>query len=331
MISRVYINICCTLHIATLLSVTAHLPAHLSAPQYSPAMPSSKYNQLHDARTTVYIDILPESSSLRSPFSSRSRTSSSSLYKSPQVVTAFHPSSNTPCRMRDIDSTVTFASPSVVIAKSSYIIILDGAPIHSEDTKLECIGPRFAGSMNPSNDGTLLYRTALVPKYWEILCKSPDPTIYSIIQDVYCPPDPASPRRSSSRPRPVLIFSATYHFRYPVPVCTPPSSIPPCLTYQSNPPFIANSAHAYSDSFESICPQNYPIFSSLSDQESPQSHEDSTQNQLYEHFVLNVSPGNLSLHDSTINIHDSLVATYPSTMAQSSFSSFPKDIRNYIM
>jgi hypothetical protein len=75
--------------------------------------------------------------------------------------------------MKDIDPTVTFVSPTVVIGKSSYIVLLDGAPIHSEDTKLECIGPYPTGAVNPSNDGPLLYSTTLVPKFWDTLCKSP--------------------------------------------------------------------------------------------------------------------------------------------------------------
>ncbi|KAG1812168.1 uncharacterized protein BJ212DRAFT_1223551, partial [Suillus subaureus] len=167
-----------------------------------------------DTRTSVYIDILPESSSRWSSSSSHSR----GLYESPQGAIVFRSSSNTPRRMRDIDATVTFASASVVIAKSSYIVLLDGAPIHNEDTKLECTGPYFTGSANSSDKGPLLYSTALVPKYWEFLCKSPDPTIYTILHDVYRPadPEPCLPR-CSGRPRPVLIFSAAYHFRYLVP------------------------------------------------------------------------------------------------------------------
>ncbi|KAG0707091.1 hypothetical protein DFH29DRAFT_797357 [Suillus ampliporus] len=299
-------------------------------------MPSSKHNrQLPDTRTPVYIDILPESSSRSSSSSSRS-CSPSSPYESPQCDTAFQPSSSTPRRMRDIDPTVTFVSPSGVIGKSSYIILLDGAPIHSEDTKLDCIGPYFTDSINPSDDGPLLYSTALVPKYWEILCKSPDPTMYSIIQEVYRAPDPpaASPARSSGRPRPVLIFSATYHFRYPVPVCTPPSSVAPHSTYQANSPITAHNTHTYSDLIDPICPQNHPFFPSLeSDQEA--FHEYSTQNQLYEQFVLNVSLGDFSLDDFSIddfimNIHDSSEATSKEMMAHSSFSSFPKDICNYV-
>ncbi|KAG2148645.1 uncharacterized protein EDB93DRAFT_1043789, partial [Suillus bovinus] len=170
-----------------------------------------------DTRTPVYIDILPESNSRWSSSSSYSRNLSS-LYKSHRSGIALHPSSNTPRRIRDIDPTVTFISTSVVIAKSSYIVLLDGAPIHSEDTKLECIGPYLTDSANPSDDGLLLYSTALVPRYWEFLCKSPDPTVYTILHDVYRPEDPAPYLpRCIGRRRPVVIFSAIYYFRSPVP------------------------------------------------------------------------------------------------------------------
>ncbi|KAG1738188.1 hypothetical protein EDB19DRAFT_1636502 [Suillus lakei] len=149
-------------------SSSASSPTSSAEYTYNPAMPSSRQKHPSDTRTPVHIDILPEASSFSSS-SSRSHAPSSS-YKPPQGVTASQPSSNTPRRMRDIDPTVTFVSPSAVIGKSSYIVLLDGAPIHSEDTKLECVGPYFTGS---SGDGPLLYSTALVPKYWETLCKSP--------------------------------------------------------------------------------------------------------------------------------------------------------------
>ncbi|KAG0694437.1 hypothetical protein DFH29DRAFT_815357 [Suillus ampliporus] len=294
-----------------------------SSAQPSPAMPSSKQNNIPDTRTPVYIDILPESSSFSSSSSSRSRAPPSSSYKSPQGVAASHPSSNTPRRMRDIDPTVTFVSPSPVVGKSSYIVLLDGAPIHSEDTKLECVGPYFTGS---SGDGPLLYSTALVPKYWETLCKSPDPTVYTIIQDVYRAPDSATPTRSSGRPRPVLIFSAIYHFRYPVSVRTPPSSMSPHMAYQANSPFLANNAHTYPDLLNPIRPlpyQNYHMAPSLADQGRPHSYEYSTQNGLDEAFMLDVSLNGFSF-DDLINIHDSPEAS------SSSSSSFPKDIRNYV-
>ncbi|KAG2124619.1 hypothetical protein DEU56DRAFT_893061 [Suillus clintonianus] len=284
-------------------------------------MPSSKHNQLPDTRTPVYIDILPELSSWPS-LSSRSRAPPSSLLKSPRAATAFHPSSNAPRRMRDIDPTVTFVSPSVIIGKSSYIILLDGAPIHSEDTKLECIGPYFTNSINPSDGGPLLYSTALVPKYWEILCKSPDPTIYTIIQDVY---HPAPLGSSSGRPRPILIFSAEYHFRYSVSVCKLPSSTSPYFAYQANSPFITNIARASYDLPQSNCSHNrLSMPPTLSDQESLQSHEDSMQNQQCKHYIPDINLGDFSLVEAMINNHDSSDATYKEMMAWSSFSSFLK-------
>ncbi|KAG2343143.1 hypothetical protein BDR05DRAFT_983039 [Suillus weaverae] len=293
----------------------------ISSGQY---MSSSKRNHLPDTRTPVYIDILPESSSFSSSSSSRSRAP---FYKPPQGVAA-HTSSDTLCPIRDIDSTVTFVSPSTIIGKSSYIVLLDGAPIHSEDTKLECVGPYFTGS---SGDGPLLYSTALVPKYWETLCKSADPTVYTIIQDVYRTLDPGTPARSSGRPRPVPIFSATYHFRYSVSVRTPTSSMSPHFAYQANSQLLANTTQASPnllDPIGSISFQNYPVSSSFSEQWRLPSHEYSTENRLGEPFILDGSLDNFCLDDFVTNIHDSPETTL---MAQSSSSSFPNDIRNYIM
>lgn len=301
----------------------------ISSAEYT-AMPSSKRHNPSDNRTPVYIDILPEANSFSSSSSSRSRVPPSSSYKPPQGVATSQPSSNSPRRMRDIDPTVTFVSPSTVIGKSSYIVLLDGAPIHSEDTKLECVGPYFTGS---SGDGPLLYSTALVPKYWETLCKSPDPTVYTIIQDVFRAPDPAAPTGSSGRPRPVLIFSAIYHFRYSASACAPPPSISPHLVYQANSASLTNNTHAYPDfnSTRTLPFQNYAMPPGFSDPGMYQLHEYGTQNRLVEPFMLDVSMDNFSLDDFVNNIHDSPEATSSDLRARSSSSSFPQDIRNYIM
>ncbi|KAG1776315.1 hypothetical protein EV702DRAFT_1029448 [Suillus placidus] len=291
------------------------------------SMSSSKRNHLPDTRTPVYIDILPESSSFSSSSSSRSRAP---FYKPPQSVAA-HTSSDTPRPIWDIESTVTFVSPSTIIGKSSYIVLLDGAPIHSEDTKLDCVGPYFTGS---SGDGPLLYSTALVPKYWETLCKSADPTVYTIIQDVYRTLDSGTPARSSGRPRPVPIFSATYHFRYSVSVRTPTSSMSPHFAYQANSQLLANTTQASPNLLDPIGPlsfQNYPVSPSFSEQWRLPSHEYSTENRLDEPFILDGSLDNFCLDDFMTNIHDSPETTHNVMMAQSSSSSFPKDIRNYIM
>lgn len=287
-------------------------------------MSSSKRNHLPDTRTPVYIDILPESSSS----SSRSRAPFSASYKPPQGVAA-HTSSNTPRPIRDIDPTVTFVSPSTVIGKSSYIVLLDGAPIHSEDTKLECVGPYFTGSCG---DGPLLYSTALVPRYWETLCRSPDPTVYTIIQDVYRTPATGAPTRSSGRPRPVPIFSATYHFRYPVSVRTPTSSMSPHFAYQANSRFLANAISPdLHDPMRPLSFQNYPVSPNFSEQGRLQSYDNSTQNRLDEPFILDGSLENFCLDDFLTNIHDLPGTTHNEMMAQLPSSSFSKNTRNYNM
>lgn len=144
---------------------------------------------------------------------------------------------------------------------------------------------------------------------------------------MYRAPDPAPLARYSSRPRPALIFSATYHFRYPVSVHTPQSSMSPHFTYQASPPFISNNAHAYSELLNPIRPlpfQNYPMTPGLSDQGKIQAHE------YTEPFVLDVSLDDFSIDDFMVNIHDSPDLNSNEMLAQSSSSSFPKDIRNYV-
>ncbi|KAG2158558.1 uncharacterized protein EDB93DRAFT_1118910 [Suillus bovinus] len=298
------------------LSLRTDSSSASASPTSSPAMPSSRRNNLPDNRTPVYIDILPDTN----PSSSRSRTS----YKG---VTPSQPSSNTPRCMRDIDPTVTFVSPSTVIGKSSYIVLLDGAPIHSEDTKLECVGPYFTGA---PGDGPLLYSTALVPKYWETLCKSPDPTVYTIIQDVYRSPDSTTSSRNSGRPRPVLIFSAVYHFRYSASARAPPPSIPQHLAYQPNPASLSYNTYPYPDMLNPTRPHPSHMSPGFADQGMFQSYDYGTQYRLDEPFRLDVNMDNFSLDDFMINI-DSPEAISNDIMVQSSSSSFPKDIRNYIM
>ncbi|KAG1902207.1 uncharacterized protein F5891DRAFT_1217841 [Suillus fuscotomentosus] len=322
--SSIYSNLSTSTSVDSSTCSSESTDSFISSGQY---MSSSQRNHLpQDMRTPVYIDILPESSS----FSSSSHAPFSSPYNLPPPGVASHTSSDTPRPIRDIDSTVTFVSPSAVIGKSSYIVLLDGAPIHSEDTKLECVGPYFTGS---SGEGPLLYSTPLVPKYWETLCKSPDPTVYTIIQDVYRILDPGTPARSSGRPRPVPIFSATYHFRYSVSVQMPTSSISPHVAYQANSQLFADAAHASPDLLVPMHPlssQNYPVPSSFSEQGILQSHGYSTQNRLDEPFILDGSLDTFCLDDFVTNIHNSPDTTHNETMAQSS-PSFPNDIRNYIM
>lgn len=146
----------------------------------SPSSSALKHPQTADSRTPVYIDILPEHSQSRwvsSASPPHSSASSSVPPTSPQAPSH----SGSARRMRDIDPIVTFVSPTPINGKSSYIVLLDGAPIHSEDTKLVCVGPYVSSASAPSQSpsstgsthgGPVLYNTALVPKYWDILSKA---------------------------------------------------------------------------------------------------------------------------------------------------------------
>lgn len=120
-----------------------------------PRIPPPRTRQPPELRMPVYIDILPSSASAAS--------TSSANFRPSEAVRHIH----------NIDSTVTFVSPSPVNGKSAYIVLLDGAPVHSEDTTLEYVGPYFSSPTGRSpGDEPVLYSTALVPKYWDVLCKA---------------------------------------------------------------------------------------------------------------------------------------------------------------
>ncbi|KIK93885.1 hypothetical protein PAXRUDRAFT_785709 [Paxillus rubicundulus Ve08.2h10] len=157
-------------------STTSSSDCPTTPSDFSPIMlpsTSSKQRQPAESRMPVYIDILPEHPRW-SPTAYGSSLTSHAPVASSSAASSSHGSSfrstDAARRMRDIDPAVTFVSPSPVNGKSSYIVLLDGAPVHSEDTKLEYVGPYSSGQT--SGDGPVLYTTALVPKYWDTLCRA---------------------------------------------------------------------------------------------------------------------------------------------------------------
>ncbi|KAG6333842.1 hypothetical protein ID866_5247 [Astraeus odoratus] len=151
-----------------------------TSPIMSHSPSASEHSQAADARTPVYIDILPDYSRSRWPPSSSTSSSTTSSAAAIVGVNTQYASGSARC-MRDIDPFVTFVSPNPVTGKSRYIVVLDGAPVHSETTQLEYVGPYFTStstssppaSMPSRHGGPALYNTALVPRYWDILCRSP--------------------------------------------------------------------------------------------------------------------------------------------------------------
>ncbi|KAH7929559.1 hypothetical protein BV22DRAFT_1029416 [Leucogyrophana mollusca] len=306
----------------------------VSPPDYSPLMPSIKPSIKSQApanpRTVVHIDILPTSTTWMNQSPSAGR-SSHSAPKSPShshlASSSSHPS-NSPRLIRNIDPTVTFVSQSTMTAKSSYIVLLDGAPIHSEDTRLQCVGPYVPPSGMPNaSDSSLLYSTTLVPKFWETLCNSSDPTVYTIMQDVYRIAEPTSFAEPSHRPRPLLMFSAVYHFRYPSAAASPVNR-PPRNAPKLESPVMTDAE------LQSLCSQITPLpfegFGSGSSQKFGLLH-DVYKGGSDAPFLVDVSLDDFNFDDFTIDLQNSPAHTSTGALVQSTSACFPTDLSNYVL
>jgi transcriptional enhancer factor len=108
-----------------------------------------------------------------------------------------------PRHLRDIDPTITLLSHSMSNARSYFTVHSGDRLIFSESTTLEPVDP------SKSNVDGLLYKTLLVPGFWDTIIHSPDASQYTIIQRVV--QDPCSSFSSSPPP---TIFSAIYKFLY---------------------------------------------------------------------------------------------------------------------
>ncbi|KAI0262186.1 hypothetical protein BC834DRAFT_972191 [Gloeopeniophorella convolvens] len=137
------------------------------------------------ARALVHIDVLaanvpwsPSDDSgivMGNPMMTPPHSPEAQTFAHASQVNIFH--SPKPRPLRAIDPTVTFTSPSFVVAKSSCAVYFDGARIHSDDTDVVC-------ATTKDESGMFLYRTTLVPQYWDRLCQSHEPGRYSIVQEI---------------------------------------------------------------------------------------------------------------------------------------------------
>ena len=124
--------------------------------------------------TIVYIDLLPKDSSmdtvhmddcLKSPLSSSSfqdMDEHSWIERGCKVVRA----SPHPRRLQEIDPTITLMSQTVTAAQSHYTVYQDNSVVSSESTPLELLDPQSSG------DASFLYKTPLVPAFWETISQS---------------------------------------------------------------------------------------------------------------------------------------------------------------
>lgn len=76
--------------------------------------------------------------------------------------------SHRPRHVQDVDPTITLPSRTDTSAQSHFIIHTDDGIVFEETTTLE-LDP----TSEPTADGSLLYRTTLVPGFWDTILKSP--------------------------------------------------------------------------------------------------------------------------------------------------------------
>jgi len=148
-----------------------------------------------EPRNVIYIDLLPADMS----------SAAGAMQVSPPVPsTSGHNvvrASQSPRHVRQIDPTVTLLARSSMVARSHFIVRSRAGVVHSEVTTMELVG-----STSGVAEGQLLYSTKLVPKFWNEICDSTDPTQYTIIQKVT-----QEPHHDTTAP----LYFAAYKFTFP--------------------------------------------------------------------------------------------------------------------
>ncbi|KAJ6488893.1 hypothetical protein C8R45DRAFT_1097238 [Mycena sanguinolenta] len=130
--------------------------------------------------TVVHINILPEGAI-------GSETN--------QMLTEAEVSVRPPRRLSSINPTVAFSSPSLIQAESRCTVYVADRIVHVESTPLTLV--------SSGHSRGFIYSTTLVPKYWEVISESSDPTQFTVYQEVLKSVDST------------LVFSGTYTFGYP--------------------------------------------------------------------------------------------------------------------
>ena len=125
------------------------------------------------ARALVHIDVLaanePWSPSvdagivMGNPLMTPPHSPEAHTFSQTSQVNIFHSPTARP--LRAIDPVVTFTSPSFVVAKSACSVYFDGNCVHTDVADVTC-------TTTKDESGMFLYRTTLIPQYWDRLCQS---------------------------------------------------------------------------------------------------------------------------------------------------------------
>jgi hypothetical protein len=166
----------------------------------------------------VYIDILP----VRSLDMIRIESSSLPCSDTGDVTHA----SDYPRRLRSINPTISFTSPSRIVAYTRFTVYSEGLILHTENVPLLLLADRL------SQLSGFIYTTKLVPKYWQVLLDSPGAGINFVFVS-RTDTAPADPTRFTISQEVVkdsnwtTLFSATYKFCYAGVRHNPPPDLSP--------------------------------------------------------------------------------------------------------
>ncbi|CAK5284634.1 unnamed protein product [Mycena citricolor] len=165
------------LHLLSPFRHPAPLNVHDSA-QSAPTAGSSPRASYEDPkfgcrRTTIHIALIPDEDR-HSPLPVCSPIPDDELSSGDEVLQ----SSPTPRRLRDIDPKVAFSTKTPVSAKSYFTVYSAGLVLYSETVPLVLMKEQSV------NSDRFLYNTDLVPGYWRTILDSPDPTRFTITQEV---------------------------------------------------------------------------------------------------------------------------------------------------
>ena len=136
-------------------------------------IPDREHGQITTARALVHIDVLAANAHwspsddagivMGNPLMTPPHSPEAQTFSQTSQVNIFH--SPKPRPLRAIDPVVTFTSPSFVMAKSSCSVYFDGNCVHTDVAEVNCTSTK-------DDSGMFLYRTTLIPQYWDRLCQS---------------------------------------------------------------------------------------------------------------------------------------------------------------
>ncbi|KAJ3996201.1 hypothetical protein F5050DRAFT_161803 [Lentinula boryana] len=161
-----------------------------------PTSPISQESDCLSSPNVMFIDLVPEGG----PSSPVARKYSSDIDVTNVLDSVV--SSSGPRRIKDIKPSLAFKSnfDSSIAARSTFTIYyLDGT--YEDQSFLTAMMDQ------PAPQGSTVYTCDLVPRYWHMICDSPDPTEFTIDHHIIREP-------STSFDAPTTLFSATYKFRY---------------------------------------------------------------------------------------------------------------------